>query len=94
MKGIPNALRHGWPSPHHHRYCLRHIRANFQKEFKAKVLHNLLWEAGCATDPDVYKAKRAKLKIACEDADTWIENSLKNLKQQWALSREGDIDYA
>jgi len=70
MKGIPNALRHDWPSPHSPRYCLRHIRANFQKKFKHKVFHNLLWEANCATDPDVYKAKRAELKVACEDTNT------------------------
>ena len=25
----------------------------------------------------------------CEDADTWIENSLKYQEQQWALSRDG-----
>ena len=89
MKGIPNALKPGWPSPHNHRYCLRHIRANFQKEFKDKVLHNLLWEVGCATNPDVYKAKRVELIVACEDADTYIENSSKDQEQQWALSRDG-----
>jgi len=42
MKGIPNTLRRGWPSPHSYCYCLRHIRANFEKQFKDKVLHNLL----------------------------------------------------
>ena len=65
MKGIPNVLKRSWPSPHSYRYCLRHIRANFQKEFKDS-LHNLLWEAGCATDPDVYKAKRPELKVTVE----------------------------
>ena len=35
-KGIPNTLRDGWPSPYTHRYCLRHVRANFQKKFKDK----------------------------------------------------------
>jgi len=59
MKGIPSALRVSWLSPHSYRYCLRHIIANFQKEFKDKNLHVLLWEAGVAYDLEVYKAKRA-----------------------------------
>jgi len=41
-------------------------------------LHNLLWEAGCATDPDVYKAKRAEVRVVCEEANTWFENNLKD----------------
>ena len=77
MKEIPHALRRAWTSPHSHLYCLRHIIDNFQNKFKDKILHNLLWEAGCATDPKVYKAKIVELKAACETADTWIENSLK-----------------
>jgi len=48
----------------------------------------LLWEVNCATDLEVYKTKRVKLKVACEAADTWIENS-KDQEQQWALSRDG-----
>jgi len=51
-------------------------------------LHNLLWEAGCALDSEVYKAKRAELKDVCEDANTWIDTSLKDQELQWALSRD------
>ena len=42
----------------------------FHKTFKDKNLHNLLWEVGCALDPEVYKAKRVELKDACEDTET------------------------
>jgi len=41
-------------------------------------LHNLLWEAGCATDLEVYKAKRVEFKVAYEAVNTWIKNSLKD----------------
>jgi len=34
--------------------------------------------AGCASDSEVYKDKRADLKDTCEDADTWIGTSLKD----------------
>jgi len=32
-KGLSKALAKGWPSPHHHRYCLGHIRANCKFSF-------------------------------------------------------------
>ena len=35
------------------------------------------------------KAKRTELKGVCEDADAWIETSLKYQEPQWALSRDG-----
>jgi len=41
-----------------------------------------------AQDPEVYKAKRAELKAVCENADVWIENSLKDQEYQWALSKD------
>ena len=34
MKRLPKALANAWPSLYHHCFCLRHIKANFQKEFK------------------------------------------------------------
>ena len=71
-----NSHRDGWPYPYSHRYYLRHIRANFQKKFEDKILHILLWDASCATNPEVYKDTREKLKVVCENADNWIETSL------------------
>ena len=68
MKGLSKALVNAWSSLYHHRYCLRHIKANFQKEFKDSQLHRLLYEAGCASDPLVYKAKRKELKEIFEPA--------------------------
>jgi len=88
-KGILNALKDGWPTPYTHRYCLRRIRANFQKEFNGKKLHILLWQASCASDPELYMVKRAEPKTACEDADSWIENHLQGKEYQWVLSKDG-----
>ena len=89
MKGIPVHLES--VGPHHiviDSVGLRHIGANVQKEFNDKTLHVLLWEAGVAHDPKVYKAKRAKLKAVCEYADVWIENSLKDQEHKRALSKD------
>jgi len=88
IKGISNTLRVGWPSPHYHHCCLKHIKANFQKYFKDKDLYILLWQTSCASDPEAYKAKRAELKATCEDVDTWIKTSLTDQEHQWALLRD------
>jgi len=78
MKGSPKAPANAWLLPYHHRYCLRYIRTNFQKEFKDPQLHRLLYEAGCASYPLVYKEKRKELKKISELAHNWIKNSLHN----------------
>ncbi|XP_020249987.1 uncharacterized protein LOC109827390 [Asparagus officinalis] len=43
MKGIPRALQQHFPSPHAHRYCLRHIRDNFKKKYGNAQVQDLLW---------------------------------------------------
>ena len=54
MKGIPRALREAWPIEHHHRFCIRHIKANFKKTgFGTDELQNLLH--ACATALEVGK---------------------------------------
>ncbi|XP_020271030.1 uncharacterized protein LOC109846216 [Asparagus officinalis] len=42
MKGIIRALHEGFGAPHHHRYCLRHIRDNFKKKHTSP---SILFEA-------------------------------------------------
>ncbi|XP_020247820.1 uncharacterized protein LOC109825375 [Asparagus officinalis] len=42
MKGIIRALHEGFSAPHHHQYCLRHIRDNFKKKHGEINLQNLL----------------------------------------------------
>ena len=41
----------------------------------------MFWEAGVATDPLMYDAKRKELKEACLAAYTWIETSLRKQKR-------------
>ncbi|XP_070030671.1 uncharacterized protein [Nicotiana sylvestris] len=43
-----------WQEPYaYHRYCARHLKANFQKAYSSKDLHDLMWMA--ATDHQQYK---------------------------------------
>ncbi|XP_020249694.1 uncharacterized protein LOC109827143 [Asparagus officinalis] len=94
MKGIPRALHEGWSAPHHHRYCLRHIRANFKKKHGEVNLQNLLWQAGCATDSLVYEHCREKIKSISLEAHDWIEQNLKpQYEDRWALCKDGGVRY-
>ncbi|XP_070037029.1 uncharacterized protein [Nicotiana tomentosiformis] len=49
----------------YHRYCVRHLKANFQKAHPNKDLHNLMWMA--ATDNRECKFRRRMESIRQED---------------------------
>ncbi|XP_020242978.1 uncharacterized protein LOC109821202 [Asparagus officinalis] len=90
MKGIPKALWRRFGSHHHHRYCLRHIRANFKKSFSQIHLQNLLWQAGCTPETYVYDRIRDQIKATSQAAHDWIERSLgSDYVDRWALSKDG-----
>ncbi|XP_020254255.1 uncharacterized protein LOC109831336 [Asparagus officinalis] len=94
MKGIIRALHEGFGAPHHHRYCLRHIRDNFKKKHGEINLQNLLWQAGCATDTLVYEHCREKIKSLSLDAHNWIEHNLKpQFKHRWALCKDEGVRF-
>ncbi|XP_070010572.1 uncharacterized protein [Nicotiana sylvestris] len=55
-----------WQEPHaYHRYCVRHFKANFQKAYPNKDLHDLMWMA--ATDYQQHKFQRHMEFIRQED---------------------------
>ncbi|XP_070050822.1 uncharacterized protein [Nicotiana tomentosiformis] len=57
---------HAWQEPYfYHRYCVRHLKANFQKTHPNKDLHDLIWMA--ATDHQVCKFKNRMVLIRQED---------------------------
>ena len=90
MKGIPRALQRYFPSPHAHRYCLRHIRDNFKKKFRSGQVQDLLWQAGCATEKLVYDQIRERIKFISRAAHDWIETSLgPHNVDKWALCEDG-----
>lgn len=79
MKGIPRALREGWPATHHHRYCIRHIKANFKKAgFGTDKFQNLLHACALASEVVKYDELRKQMKHMSPAADAWIETSLED----------------
>ena len=70
-KGILAAIdddRNGWGTTHsvHHRFCLRHVHANFYKKFANSTLKQLLWDAGTQTEITLFEEKMNKIR----DTDT------------------------
>ncbi|KAK9275059.1 hypothetical protein L1049_022600 [Liquidambar formosana] len=57
-EGILSAISTMWTNPRHgvhgyHRFCLRHVCANFYKEFRNTTLRDLVWRAGTLTSAEV-----------------------------------------
>ncbi|VFR01019.1 unnamed protein product [Cuscuta campestris] len=72
------------------RYCLRHLRSNFQKKFNSKKLKGLMYHA--ASTPDVYEFNRTmqQIKSQREEAYDWL---LALPLEKWALCSDGGARY-
>ncbi|XP_070035158.1 uncharacterized protein [Nicotiana tomentosiformis] len=76
-----------WKEPYaYHRYCVRHLKANFQKAHPNKDLHDLIWMA--ATDHQDCKFKRRMESIRQEDqgAYRWL---MRHELDKWTLHADG-----
>ncbi|XP_070053887.1 uncharacterized protein [Nicotiana tomentosiformis] len=77
-----------WQEPYaYHRYCVRHLKANFQKAHPNKDLHDLIWMA--ATDHQEHKFPRHMESIRQEDeaAYRWL---MRHKLEKWTLHADGD----
>ncbi|XP_070002042.1 uncharacterized protein [Nicotiana sylvestris] len=73
--GILSSVRYllEWHEPYaYHRYCVRHLKVNFQKKYHDKALHDLMWMA--ATEHQQCKFTRLMEVIRQLDprAYTWL----------------------
>lgn len=89
MKGIPKALQERWREPHKHRFCARHLKANLQTAgFRDKRLTSLFYSAACASEVVEYNKIREEIKATNSRAHEWIERSLGNFEENWALCKD------
>ncbi|KAI5680123.1 hypothetical protein M9H77_01350 [Catharanthus roseus] len=78
-----NCNQHLWQPPFAvHRFCLRHIRANFNKTFKNTTLKSLMWQAG--TETKQWKFDRVMKEIQERNVDTYIY-LMKLDAEKWTL---------
>ncbi|KAI5672977.1 hypothetical protein M9H77_13341 [Catharanthus roseus] len=69
-----------------HWFCLRHIRANFNKTFKNTNLKSLMWQAG--TESKQWKFDRVMKEIQERNVDTYIY-LMKLDPEKWTLLHDG-----
>ncbi|KAH0633503.1 hypothetical protein KY284_036289 [Solanum tuberosum] len=76
-----------WQAPFgFHRFCLRHLKANFQKKFKNVTLNNLLWAAANHYQEKKFLEKMKMIKEINPEAYVWL---MKNDLDKWTLHRDG-----
>ncbi|XP_070037282.1 uncharacterized protein [Nicotiana tomentosiformis] len=76
-----------WQEPYaYNRYCVRHLKANFQKAHPNKDLHDLMWMA--ATDHQEHKFRRHMESIRKEDKRVyrWL---IRHELDKWTLHADG-----
>ncbi|XP_012851412.1 PREDICTED: uncharacterized protein LOC105971112 [Erythranthe guttata] len=61
--------------PHtEHRFCVRHLYANFKLRFKDKILKDLMWSAARAYLENGYNEKMDEIKAISKEAYEWLKN--------------------
>jgi hypothetical protein len=66
-----------------HRFCLRHIRSNFNERFRSATLKKMVWDAGCQAQIHKYNSLMAKIKELSKDGYNYLQ---KIPKEQWTLA--------
>ncbi|KAI5675427.1 hypothetical protein M9H77_06377 [Catharanthus roseus] len=72
-----------------HQFCLRHIRANFNKTFKTTNLKSLMWQAG--TETKQWKFDCVIKEIQERNVDAYIY-LMKWDPEKWILLHDGGPD--
>lgn len=57
-----------------HRFCVRHMYANFKDIYKGKDLKDLLWAAACSYTVQEWEYYMNKIKIINKEAHAWLMN--------------------
>src|SRR4051812_11816715 len=78
MQGLVNVFEEDYPE-FEHRFCLRHLYANFKKRFGGGTLYrDLMMAAAKATYFEAHEAKMLMIKEAKLEAYEWLEAIPKN----------------
>jgi transposase-like protein len=81
QKGLLEAVKLVFPDCPHG-YCLKHLEANFRKEFKNKELTPFLWQAASATTQPEFDKALEDMGNINPKAVTWLHEHAKS--EHWA----------
>ncbi|XP_047261770.1 uncharacterized protein LOC124895377 [Capsicum annuum] len=80
------SIEHNWQSPFsYHRYCLRHLKANYQRAYKSVRLNNLLWAAATSTQEKKILLRMELIKETHLLAYEWLTNIE---LEKWTLHKD------
>ncbi|XP_012841115.1 PREDICTED: uncharacterized protein LOC105961430 [Erythranthe guttata] len=82
QKGLTQSFKNIMPGAEH-RYCMRHLYANFKNVYKGDDLKNLVWGAAYAYTKEEFKKHMDDLKTLNVDAYHWL---MKEHPSTWARS--------
>ncbi|XP_014491068.1 uncharacterized protein LOC106753729 [Vigna radiata var. radiata] len=71
QKGLLPAIEQLLPKAEH-RFCMRHMYANFRKKFSGQKLKNLMWKAAASTYPQVWEKEMLNMKEVNEEAYKYL----------------------
>ncbi|KAL3531153.1 hypothetical protein ACH5RR_010475 [Cinchona calisaya] len=96
QKGLVETFETKFPNVEH-RFCVRHLYANFKLRFKDKALRDILWATATAYTVDAFHRKMSLLHTADRDAYKWLSEIPPNLwaryqeKKEWVAKVNADI---
>ena len=84
-QGLIDCIENKYPGVEH-RFCVRHMYANFKLKFKDKHLRDLMWVAARAYLPSHYERKMRELQTVAPKAHAWLSSIPANLWARLTLS--------
>ncbi|XP_014490468.1 uncharacterized protein LOC106753190 [Vigna radiata var. radiata] len=71
QKGLVHAIEELLPKAEQI-FCIRHLYANFRKQFSGHILKNLMWSAATSTYPQAWEREMLKMRAVNEEAYKYL----------------------
>lgn len=72
QKGLIPVVKQVFPDSEH-RFCVRHLYANFNEKYKGEILKKQLWACARSSSVQQWTRNMEKMKTLNEDAYKWLE---------------------
>ncbi|KAK3206986.1 hypothetical protein Dsin_021032 [Dipteronia sinensis] len=82
QNGLIEAINELWRDSEH-KFCVRHMYANFKKKFKGDLIRNKVWQAAKASTKEEWKDIMEKIKVIDIKAWQWLNDKPAH---QWTKS--------
>ncbi|KAK0585597.1 hypothetical protein LWI29_031050 [Acer saccharum] len=92
QKGLVEAINELWRDSEH-RFCVRHMYANFKKKFKGDLIRNKVWQVAKSSIEEEWKDIMEKIKIMTQES-IGQQINMDNIKQLLANVRTLKQHYA